>query len=359
MHTLLRNYNAMPRHTNLLQIQRSQAVARLERMLSREGETERALQILADLVNFKHFRNAHIPCLCDRSLEQARALAALREHCNCHLLYTGMLALARNRGTGGLLRDLPETLRQLLDERLNFDERADLWCRLSQGARQFLANAGVTPPAFDPRRGNPYLAAGLRQVSMHGYAGGYGTVLLYWQPGPRQTAVLGNSHHSRLHRELQRTLNFLLITEPHCVVDASLSRPLLQGMDSHALQQTISRTFDNYNADQQLSPMQRKWLARIGPAVVYAGLKEGVAVYPRWRNAVAPAPDAQAEPDDLAASALAEQVVVNHNAVAHIRQLVWSERPQTTVVLGDEDADFTGLADQPGFCPEVYARDSS
>lgn len=359
MTSLLTEYSAMPRRTDTLAQHKADALDRFGQMMLADNSAG-VIRLLVDLVNFKHFRNEHIPCLRDRSGAQLRALQTLREHCDGELQYQSMVALARNRGTGGLLRDLPETLRQYIDTGLSWDQKVELWGKLSQGAQQFLVNAGVAPPSdvdLGSYMGDPNLlpADGYEMVSLHGYAAGYGTVLIHALPLPVTRQPDTTPIRLASFDPNQLTLDRLLTHRPQCIVDGvSIARMNLQ---DQGIRNFIATHFRNYHRGDSLSKVQAHILSQVGPAIVYTFMRTDVRLTAMHSPALpsnatpgsktggsAPGSTHNTATTDFTAEAIMEKV----------REEITVHGPGTCAIISHEDLNFAESFDQADFFPEVH-----
>lgn len=142
----LHAYNALPRGAEL-QSRKYLGIAYIKTLLrGPDNQRQRGIKILANLVKFKFQRDAHLPLFRNRQQEQEQELSELESACGNRQggTYDAVLALARNRGTGGLLRDLPSQLVALLNG-LDHATQVTLLVTLDDepGVRNFLRNAGV------------------------------------------------------------------------------------------------------------------------------------------------------------------------------------------------------------------------
>lgn len=351
MTLLLAQYNAIPRWDAGLTSNRQEGSTRLQAMLNQTDTSVHAVQLLADLVNFKYFRNEHITCLRDRSDEQSRALAMLRTHCDDESLYPQLIALARNRGTGGLLRDLPDTLRNLLND-LNVDNKQMLWRQLSPGAREFLVDAGVSAPHDGAWDHNALTREGYQMASRHGYAAGYGTLLLHVHATPQ--AVFRDAEAQRNHRiqQQQKTLLCLLRQRPTSVFEIDMHLRDYRASVKY-VRNLIRTVFQGYTPRRQLTAQQQDLLSRVGPVAVYAELAPVDVTVQLWRSRLQPTPPPSLTdqlPPPSASSADIDIEQVTHTIRTHMKAV----GPQTVAVVHDEGFALHGLIDQPDFYPDVY-----
>lgn len=147
----LSSYNSLARSSSELEPKKDLGVFALENLLKDSlSEAARGRNILIALIQFKYHRNAHIPLINNTHQQQEKALQSLNTQCRGEE-YDLFVSLARNKGTGGLLRDIPRHLRDLLNG-LSDEHKAAIAQQLTEDERNFLYQAGVNMPSAVPEK---------------------------------------------------------------------------------------------------------------------------------------------------------------------------------------------------------------
>lgn len=362
--SLLHSYNHLARHSPDLVSDKRVGVDSLSIMLA-EDNPQRALEILAELVNFKTLRNAHIPCLHDTTTQQGQSLERLQTLCDGEHMYRIVVALARNRATGGLLRDLPTRLTELLNS-LSVANKARLHAMLDAPQCRFLHNAGVniepTPPAPAPAA-SLLLAAGFHKLSHRDDPARHGTVLLYPQLHLPLDRAQNPDTIKRTARSQQLILDSLLQQRPMHVFDEGVTVDVHR--PNNAVTKRVKNAFLGYRPGQKLTTEQETLLINGRAAMVYDCLddsasRRGVcsrAEYNQSRQYIGThgpriwsTPVSNWTPEDqlhivTGPEQRAMQAIQQHH----------SENPGDTVALVfGKEHHFAGLYDQSDYAPAFY-----
>lgn len=285
MNTLLTSYNNIPRNSVKLNEDKAEGIIFIN-SLCRYGSAAdemRGQAILVALAKFKYYRNEHIPLIRDTYRQQGQALQELSDQCEMDEDYQSVLSLARNKGTGGLLRDLPHQLRDLFNAN-DPESLKGIASALTVDQRNFLYHAGVNIPLDLAKEHTTDLsdpvhvpqATGFKPVSAKGNPK-HGTIYHFGQLHDRPEIAGDSQTLERVAQSQRLILNSLLhLKFEHVFVE---SRPETIYKVPEHIKELVQPRFKNYKPGDELTDIQKQTLVRWGAEVVYASLNGSVVLH--------------------------------------------------------------------------------